>query len=113
MNQNPFTLLLSAESVFVYENCIIVAVTAEQKVASVDRFNRLVVVCFCCDWIIGTPVLDERWASALSRRRTRVDQDSQPFVDSAHMLTELGTELLYALFHFCARKLPYSSYQHR
>ena len=49
VNQKPFTPLLSAVSVFVYENWIMVAVTAEQKVASVDRLSRLVVVCFCCD----------------------------------------------------------------
>ena len=44
VNQNPFTLLPIVVSVVMYENCIIVAVTAEQKVASVDRLSRLVVV---------------------------------------------------------------------
>ena len=55
VNQNPFTALLSTVVVFMYENWIMVAVTAEQKVANVDRFKRLAVVCFCCDWMIGTP----------------------------------------------------------
>ena len=49
VNQNPLTPLLSAVVVSPYENCIIVAVTAEQKVANVERFSKLVVVCFCCD----------------------------------------------------------------
>ena len=32
-----------------------VPVTAEKKVATVDRFNRFVAVCFCANRIVGTP----------------------------------------------------------
>lgn len=37
------------------ENCMVVAVTAEKNVATVERFNRLVAPCFCEKRIVGTP----------------------------------------------------------
>ena len=37
------------------ENCIVVAVTAEKKVATVERFRRLVAPCFWAKRIVGTP----------------------------------------------------------
>ena len=46
MNQNPFTLLASKVSVWSKENCMVVAVTAEKKVATVDKLRRLFAACF-------------------------------------------------------------------
>ena len=38
-----------------YENCIVVAVTAEKKVATVERLSRLFAPCSCTNRIVGTP----------------------------------------------------------
>ena len=38
-----------------YENCIVVAVTAEKKVATVDKLRRLFAPCFCAKRMVGTP----------------------------------------------------------
>lgn len=38
-----------------YENCRVVAVTAEKKVATVDRLRRFVAPCFCANRMVGTP----------------------------------------------------------
>lgn len=38
-----------------YENCMVVAVTAEKKVAMVERLSRFVEPCFCAKRIVGTP----------------------------------------------------------
>ena len=46
VNQKPLTLFCRELSVMVYENCIVVAVTAEKKVATVDRLSRLAAACF-------------------------------------------------------------------
>jgi hypothetical protein len=55
-NQNAFTALASAECVSSKENCIVVAVTAEKKVATVDKFCKLAAPCFCPNRIVGTPM---------------------------------------------------------
>ena len=55
-NQKLFTKTDGTSSVgSVYENCMVVAVTAEKKVATVDRFKRFVAPCFCAKRIVGTP----------------------------------------------------------
>lgn len=58
VNQNELTALASFESVVSNENCIVVAVTALKKVATVLRFNRFWLACFCANRIVGTPVQD-------------------------------------------------------
>lgn len=40
VNQNEFTALANGVSVISKENCMVVAVTAEKKVATVLRFSR-------------------------------------------------------------------------
>lgn len=42
------------------ENCRVVAVTAEKKVAIVERLSRLLEPCFWANRIVGTPVREER-----------------------------------------------------
>ena len=56
VNQNAFTALAAALWVSAYENCRVVAVTAEKKVATVDRLSRLAAPCFCANRIVGTPI---------------------------------------------------------
>ncbi len=56
VNQNELTAFASFESVVSNENCIVVAVTALKKVATVLRFNRFWLACFCANRIVGTPV---------------------------------------------------------
>lgn len=38
-----------------YENCMVVAVTAEKKVAIVERLRRFAEPCFCANRMVGTP----------------------------------------------------------
>ena len=44
-----------------YENCIVVAVTAEKKVATVERLSRLFAPCSCANRMVGTPC--GRWVA--------------------------------------------------
>jgi hypothetical protein len=55
VNQNAFTALAWTLLVSAYENCKVVAVTAEKNVATVDRLSKLAVPCFCANLIVGTP----------------------------------------------------------
>ena len=36
---------------------MVVAVTAEKKVATVDRLSKLAAACFCANRIVGTPAI--------------------------------------------------------
>lgn len=54
-NQNALTPLLRALSVVWKENCSVVAVTAEKKVATVVRFRRLEAACFWWKRMVGIP----------------------------------------------------------
>ena len=56
VNQNEFTASASGLPVMSNENCIVVAVTAEKKVATVLRLRRFWLACFCANRIVGTPV---------------------------------------------------------
>ena len=56
VNQKPFTLFASRVSVWSNENCIVVAVTAEKNVATVDRLSKFAAACFCAKRMVGTPV---------------------------------------------------------
>ena len=55
VNQNELTAFCSGLAVMLNENCIVVAVTAEKKVATVDKLRRLFAACFCALRIVGTP----------------------------------------------------------
>lgn len=55
VNQKPFTLFASALSVWPYENCIVVAVTAEKNVATVVTFSKFAAAYFCDERMLGTP----------------------------------------------------------
>lgn len=55
VNQKPLTLLARLVFVDSKENCMVVAVTALKKVATVDRFSRFVAACFCAKRMVGTP----------------------------------------------------------
>ena len=56
VNQNEFTALASGVLVISNENCMVVAVTAEKKVATVLRLSRFWLACFCANRIVGTPM---------------------------------------------------------
>ena len=55
VNQKVLTALATVVSVFSKENCIVVAVTAEKNVATVDRFRRFAAPCFWANRMVGTP----------------------------------------------------------
>ena len=55
MNQNALTAFAAALLVLPNENCKLVAVTEEKKVAIVERLSRLCVPCFCAIRIEWTP----------------------------------------------------------
>jgi hypothetical protein len=54
-NQNALTDFPSTPSVNWYENCSVVAVTAEKNVATVDKFRRFEAACCWANLIVGTP----------------------------------------------------------
>ena len=56
VNQNEFTAFSNALSCISNENCIVVAVTAEKKVATVLRLSRFWLACFWAKRIVGTPI---------------------------------------------------------
>ena len=47
VNQNALTAFAAAPLVSLNENCILVAVTEEKKVAMVERLSRLCAPCSC------------------------------------------------------------------
>ena len=55
VNQNALTALAARPSVAPYENCKLVAVTEEKKVATVERLSRFCAPCVCANRIVGTP----------------------------------------------------------
>lgn len=58
-NQNALTAFALAVFVTLYENCRLVIVTEENRVAMVDRLSRLLVLCSCANLIVGTPEAPE------------------------------------------------------
>lgn len=56
INQNELTASASGFPVESNENCRVVAVTAEKKVATVLRFNKLLAACCCANRIVGIPI---------------------------------------------------------
>jgi hypothetical protein len=54
-NQKPFTAFAVGDPREAKEYCKQVAVTAEKKVAIVDKFNKFIAACFCAKRIVGTP----------------------------------------------------------
>jgi hypothetical protein len=59
VNQNALTAFAAALVVSLNENCKLVAVTEEKKVAMVDRLRRFSAACVCANRIVGTPVMLE------------------------------------------------------
>ena len=55
VNQNALTAFAAALSVSPNENCKLVAVTEEKKVAIVERLSKLRALYFCVSRIAGTP----------------------------------------------------------
>ena len=55
VNQNALTAFAAALLVTPNENCKLVAVTEEKKVAMVERLRRLHASCFCASRTAGTP----------------------------------------------------------
>jgi hypothetical protein len=55
VNQNALTAFAAVLLVSPNENCKLVAVTEEKKVAIVERLSRLCAPCFCANRIVGTP----------------------------------------------------------
>ena len=55
LNQKEFTASAIGVRLRAKENCKVVAVTAEKKVATVDRLRRFAAPCFCANRIVGTP----------------------------------------------------------
>jgi hypothetical protein len=54
-NQRELTESVTRLRGKLYENCIVVAVTAEKKVATVDRLSKLFTPCSWANRIVGTP----------------------------------------------------------
>ena len=55
VNQNALTAFAAGLLVSPNENCKLVAVTEEKKVAMVERLSRLCAPCSCANRIVGTP----------------------------------------------------------
>lgn len=55
VNQNALTAFADVLLVSLNENCKLVAVTEEKKVAIVDRFKRFSAAWDCANRIVGTP----------------------------------------------------------
>lgn len=55
VNQKALTTFAAVLLVSLNENCKLVAVTEEKKVAIVERFNRFSAACVCANRIVGTP----------------------------------------------------------
>ena len=55
MNQNMLTAFAARLAVSLNENCKLVAVTEEKKVAIVERLSRLCAPCLCDNLIAGMP----------------------------------------------------------
>jgi len=55
VNQNALTALAAGLVVTPNENCKLVAVTEEKKVATVERLSRFCAPCFCANRMVGTP----------------------------------------------------------
>ena len=55
VNQNALTAFAAGLPVSPNENCKLVAVTEEKKVAIVERLSRLCAPCFCENRMVGTP----------------------------------------------------------
>ena len=59
VNQNALTAFAAGLFVALNENCKLVAVTEEKKVAIVERLRRLCAPCSCANRIVGTPEMLE------------------------------------------------------
>ena len=55
VNQNALTAFAAVLPVLPNENCKLVTITKEKKVAIVERLSRLSAPCFCANRIEGTP----------------------------------------------------------
>ena len=55
VNQNALTAFAAGLLVLPYENCKLVAVTEETKVAIVERLIRLRAAYFCANWTVVAP----------------------------------------------------------
>lgn len=55
VNQNALTAFAARLLVSPNENCRLVAVTEEKKVATVERLSRFCAPCVCANRIVGTP----------------------------------------------------------
>ena len=55
MNQNELTASAVGVPTVSKENCRVVAVTAEKKVATVLRLSKLSAACCCANRIVGIP----------------------------------------------------------
>lgn len=60
VNQNAFTAFAATLPVSPYENCKLVEVTEEKKVAMAVRLSKLSVLCFCENWMVGTPGISSK-----------------------------------------------------
>ena len=54
-NQNALTTFAAGLLVSLYENCRLVAVTEDKKVATADRFSRFSAARVCANRIAGIP----------------------------------------------------------
>lgn len=59
VNQNALTAFAAVLLVSLNENCKLVAVTEEKKVAMVDKLSRFSAPCVCANLIVGTPEILE------------------------------------------------------
>jgi hypothetical protein len=66
-NQNALTDFSSTPSVNWYENCKVVAVTAEKNVATVDKLSRFAAACCWANLIVGTPGKERKFESTKNR----------------------------------------------
>lgn len=71
VNQNALTAFAAGPVVLLYENCKLVAVTEEKKVAVVDRFSRFPVAPSCPNRIAGTPKHHGKGCRDLTSREVR------------------------------------------
>ena len=71
-NQNALTAFAAGVFVMLYEDCKLVIVTEENRVAIVDRLSRLLVLCSCANLMVGTPEKAESGELAVDTTRNGV-----------------------------------------
>lgn len=106
VNQKPFTAFAMDELRDAKEYCKQVAVTAEKKVAIVDRLSKFIAPCFWAKRIAGTPVGMLRIKKiTLWRGLTNFDEHRKRWRDIVDVFTHFRRQVMYVSLNRWKAKL--------